>query len=148
MYTPINPNFTIQEWDVRGFTLHGHVSMMRRKLTVEVSSRHYCILDKFKRNILNKWDTNNRGQIVCRYFFYFLNSIRPFIATPTPSSPLICLHNEVNKKYENRSTIMKTSARVSLEYNIFSRKKYMEGNALASRKMFSIFSSPEPKAHR
>ena len=28
MYTPVNPNFTISKWGVRGYTLHGHVSMM------------------------------------------------------------------------------------------------------------------------
>ena len=28
MYTPVNPNFIISKWVVRGSTLHGHVSMM------------------------------------------------------------------------------------------------------------------------
>ena len=27
MYTPVDPNFPIQKWDLRGSTLHGHVSM-------------------------------------------------------------------------------------------------------------------------
>ena len=28
MYTVVNPSFTMQEWGVRGSSLHGHVSMM------------------------------------------------------------------------------------------------------------------------
>ena len=28
MFTPVNPNFTIQKCDVRGSTLHGHVCMI------------------------------------------------------------------------------------------------------------------------
>ena len=28
MYTPVNPNFTILKWGVRGSSLHGHVIMM------------------------------------------------------------------------------------------------------------------------
>ena len=28
MYTPVNPKFTIYKWGVRGYTLHGHVSIM------------------------------------------------------------------------------------------------------------------------
>ena len=27
-YTPVNPSFTIKKWDVRGYSLHGHVFMM------------------------------------------------------------------------------------------------------------------------
>ena len=33
MYTPVNPNFTISKWGVRGYTLHGHVDMMIQPLT-------------------------------------------------------------------------------------------------------------------
>ena len=29
MYTPVNTNFTIYKWVVRGYALHGHVSMMK-----------------------------------------------------------------------------------------------------------------------
>ena len=28
MYTPVNPRFTIQKWDVKGYELHGCVTMM------------------------------------------------------------------------------------------------------------------------
>ena len=28
MYTPVNPSFTIQKWDVKGYALHGCVTMM------------------------------------------------------------------------------------------------------------------------
>ena len=34
MYTPVNPNFTIQKWDVRGSTLHGHFCMMNCLLSL------------------------------------------------------------------------------------------------------------------
>ena len=27
MYTRVNPSFSIQMWDVRGYSLHGHVIM-------------------------------------------------------------------------------------------------------------------------
>ena len=29
MYTPVNPNLTIQKWGVSGYTVHGHVFMMK-----------------------------------------------------------------------------------------------------------------------
>ena len=35
MYTPVNPNFTIQTWGVRGSTLHGHVSLMSNRIWLE-----------------------------------------------------------------------------------------------------------------
>ena len=28
MYTPVNPSYTIQKWDVKGYKLHGCVTMM------------------------------------------------------------------------------------------------------------------------
>ena len=28
MYTPVNPNFTIQKWGVRGYKSYGHVTLM------------------------------------------------------------------------------------------------------------------------
>ena len=33
MYTPVNPNFTIYKWVVRGSTIHGHISMMDMETT-------------------------------------------------------------------------------------------------------------------
>ena len=32
MYTPVNPNFTVYKWDVRGYESHGHVIMMAYNL--------------------------------------------------------------------------------------------------------------------
>ena len=44
MYTPVNPNFTIEMWGVRGSSLHRHVSMMmwnsgdQKSTTAELNS--------------------------------------------------------------------------------------------------------------
>ena len=35
MNTPVNPSFTILKWGVRGSSLHGLISMMKRALNFE-----------------------------------------------------------------------------------------------------------------
>ena len=40
IYTPVNPNFTILKWDVRGSTLHGHVMLMV-DMMLQINFTHY-----------------------------------------------------------------------------------------------------------
>ena len=41
MYTPVHPNFTIQKWGVRGYSLHGLVFVMH----VRVDNALFAILE-------------------------------------------------------------------------------------------------------
>ena len=38
-YTPANPSFTISKWGSRGYTLHGHVFLMRDFLSGQTKTR-------------------------------------------------------------------------------------------------------------
>ena len=39
MYTPVHPSFTVQKWGVRGYSLHGHVFVMRLEAQSEDTGR-------------------------------------------------------------------------------------------------------------
>ena len=42
MNTPVNPSFTIYKWSVRGYTLHGNVSMMEFRIYEEEGLCYLC----------------------------------------------------------------------------------------------------------
>ena len=42
MYTPVNPSFTIQKWDVKGYELHGCVAMMLNLAVADTVKQSSC----------------------------------------------------------------------------------------------------------
>ena len=51
MCTPVNPKFTIHKWDLRGSTLHGHVSVMASIASFHATSgtwRKHLLLQSFQ----------------------------------------------------------------------------------------------------
>ena len=45
MYTPVHPSFTINKWDVRGYTLHGHVIIMAYQPFSNMMGIHVVYVD-------------------------------------------------------------------------------------------------------
>ena len=45
MYTPVNPSFTINKWDLRGSSLHGHVFVMPWQILLTSSRRQGQLLE-------------------------------------------------------------------------------------------------------
>ena len=43
MYTPVNPSFTIQKWDLRGSTLYRRVSVMLKFYRLSGATFYDCI---------------------------------------------------------------------------------------------------------
>ena len=63
MYTPVNPSFTIQKWGVKGYTLHGHVSMM----VFFVLSAHLFFFTLIIRDVFcNRGDSMTSYRVIMR----------------------------------------------------------------------------------
>ena len=76
MYTRINPSFTMQKWDVRGCSLHVHVSRVMRKPTFRICENKDA--DQLRGN-------READQRLC---FRYLDSTMPLLSKSKNFKPL------------------------------------------------------------